>query len=106
MHVPHIVKLYFDADSRGDADAVIGSFKADAVVEDEGARHQGAAAIRKWWSAARTTAQYTAEPLDCAVDGDDVVVRARVSGPLPGSPVTLSYAFRVESDKIFSLEIR
>ena len=106
MDMPGIVNMYFDADSRNDADALSKAFAVEAVVEDEGARHHGVSAIREWWAAAKKAAQYVAEPLECTVDGDKALLRAKVSGQFPGSPVTLAYDFAIKGGKIVSLEIR
>lgn len=106
MDMPDIVKTYFDADHRNDADAFSKAFSLDAVVEDEGTCHRGGVAIREWWVAAKKAAQYIAEPLESAVDGDKAYVRARVSGQFPGSPVTLAYAFTIRDGRIVKLEIK
>ncbi|MFD2030991.1 nuclear transport factor 2 family protein [Ancylobacter dichloromethanicus] len=53
MNMPEIVKAYFDADIRNDADALVATFAAEGVVKDEGALHQGRRAIRDWWLAAK-----------------------------------------------------
>jgi ketosteroid isomerase-like protein len=106
MDMPDIVNMYFDADNRNDTDALSEAFAAEAVVEDEGARHQGVVAILKWWVAAKQAAQYVAEPLECTVDGDKALVRAKVSGQFPGSPVTLTYSFTIKDGKVVRLEIR
>ncbi|MGO7591682.1 nuclear transport factor 2 family protein [Rhizobium leguminosarum] len=105
MDLPDIVNMYFDADSRNDADALVKTLAADAVVEDENARHQGVVAIREWWVAAKKAAQYVAEPVESSVEGDKALVRAKVSGQFPGSPVTLTHAFTIKGDKIVRLEI-
>ena len=106
MDMPPIVDMYFDADSRNDADALLQTLAVDAVVEDENARHQGAVAIREWWLAAKKATQYLADPLESTVDGGKALVRARVSGQFPGSPVMLTHAFTIKDDRIVRLEIR
>lgn len=106
MDMPGIVNMYFDADSRNDADALSKTFAVEAVVEDEGARHHGVSAIREWWIAAKKAAQYVAEPFETTVDGDSALVHAKVSGQFPGSPVTVAYSFVIKDDKILRLEIQ
>ncbi|CDZ63561.1 nuclear transport factor 2 family protein [Neorhizobium galegae] len=106
MDMPSIVNMYFDADSRNDADTLLKTLGADAVVEDENARHQGIVAVREWWVAAKKATQYRAEPVESTVDGDKTLVRARVSGQFPGSPVMLTHAFTIKDDRIVRLEIR
>jgi SnoaL-like domain len=106
MDRPDIVNRYFEADSGSNADALSDTFALDAVVTDEGSRHQGVVAIRDWWVAAKKAAQYVAEPFQTIMDGHGVLVRAKVRGQFPGSPVTLSYAFTITNGKIAMLEIR
>jgi hypothetical protein len=106
MNMPDIVNKYFEADSRNDADALSATFAVEGVVKDEGARHQGAVAIREWWVAAKKAAQYVAKPVESTVEGDKALVRTKVSGQFPGSPVTLTLAFTIRDGKIVSLEIQ
>jgi ketosteroid isomerase-like protein len=68
MNVPDLVKAFFEADRRNDPDSVAKNFAVDAVVVDEGAFHQGGAAIRDWWVEAKRKTQYVAEPLDATVN--------------------------------------
>ncbi len=106
MGMPSPVNMYFEADSRNDVDALLKTLATEAVVEDENARHQGTAAIREWWLAAKKATEYLAEPLESNIDGDTIRVRARVSGQFPGSPVMLTHTFTVKDDRIVRLEIR
>ncbi|UIK08858.1 nuclear transport factor 2 family protein [Neorhizobium galegae] len=106
MDMPSIVNMYFDADSRNDADTLLKTLAVEAAVEDENARHQGIVAVREWWLAAKKATQYRAEPVESTVDGDKALVRARVSGQFPGSPVMLTHAFTIKDDRIVRLEIR
>ena len=105
MDMPDIVKAYFDADRRNDPDALVAVFSADAVVEDEGARHEGVSAIRSWWAAAKEKSHYVTEPIEATGKDDKIKVRAKVSGDFPNSPVTLRFSFTVNNDKITALEI-
>ncbi|GGD75633.1 MULTISPECIES: nuclear transport factor 2 family protein [Rhizobium] len=106
MDMPDIVNNYFDADSRSDVDTLLNTFAIEAVVEDENARHHGIVAIRGWWVAAKKATQYRAEPVEFMVEGDKALVRARVSGHFPGSPVMLTHDFTIKDDRIVRLEIR
>lgn len=104
--MPTIITMYFDADRRNDVDALLKTFAVDAVVQDENARHQGAAAIREWWLAVKKATEYVAEPLESNVNGNTICVRARVSGQFPGSPVMLTHVFTIQNDAIVMLEIQ
>lgn len=95
------IRAYFGADSAVPLDA----FATDAVVEDEGHRHVGHAAIDAWWRDAQAKYQAVAEPLDVKETGGAHEVRARVTGRFPGSPITLTFAFRMKDDRIAALRI-
>ncbi len=77
----------------------------DAVVEDEGRTHAGLAAIETWWRAAKAQSRHTAEPCEIREEPDRTIVRARVTGAFPGSPVLLTFAFRLAGDQIAELRI-
>jgi hypothetical protein len=49
---------------------------------------------------------HTVEPLSAVERNGNTVVTGKVSGNFPNSPVTLEHSFRLEGDKIASLEIR
>ncbi|WP_293678310.1 nuclear transport factor 2 family protein [uncultured Phenylobacterium sp.] len=105
MDLHPAIQTYFDADRRRDQDAVTEVFGPDATVADEGRTHEGREAIGAWWS--ETKAQYEAllEPLEATRTDGATVVRTRVTGNFPGSPVTLTFAFRLAGEHIKALEI-
>ena len=105
MHLPTPIQAYFDADRRSDGVAPIHAFSPDAVVTDEGQTHAGHQAINAWWRGVKTRYRHVIEPLEVTRNGDFAKVRARVIGQFPGSPVMLTFAFRLEGDKIAHLEI-
>jgi SnoaL-like protein len=105
MHIPSVVKAYFDADQGGDADALAQVFSGEAVVEDEGARYEGRDAIRAWWLAAKRKYRHVAEPIDSSGAGNKISVRAKVSGQFPNSPATLEFLFTVNNGEIVALRI-
>ncbi|MEJ0040350.1 MAG: nuclear transport factor 2 family protein [Gammaproteobacteria bacterium] len=105
MQPPSGVKAYFEADKGDDADAWLGYFPAEAVVEDEGARYKGVDAIRAWWLAAKRKYHHVAEPIESSGAGNEVSVRAKVSGQFPNSPATLEFLFTVDNGEIVALRI-
>ena len=106
MHpeLPEPIAAYFAADT-GDSEAVSRCFTETAVVTDEGHTHTGRAAIKKWKADASAKYQYTSEPFACEQKDEKVVVTCRLTGNFPGSPVNLRFFFRLDGDKIASLEI-
>ena len=104
LSLPKPIVAYFAADS-GDGDAVSQCFTENAIVKDEGHTHKGRAAIKTWKTDASTKYQYTSEPFACEEKDGKIVVTSHLVGNCPGSPVDLRYFFKLEGEKIASLEI-
>ena len=95
---------YFAADRRG-GEAVAKCFTQDGVVKDEGHTYTGVSAIKTWKADASAKYGYTSEPFAVEEKDGKTVVRSRLAGNFPGSPVNLRYFFELAGDKIASLEI-
>jgi hypothetical protein len=106
IHLPKPIAAYFAAEKAGDAGALARCFVSDGVVHDEGGAFTGPAAIEQWNAGARAKYHHTVEPLSAAERDGATVVAGRVTGDFPNSPVTLDHIFRLNGDKIASLEIR
>ena len=104
LSLPGPVAGYFTADAEGGA-AVAGCFAADGVVIDENRTYQGHAAIARWKTLASERYRYASAPVAVEVQGDRLVVTARVTGDFPGSPADLRYAFTLSGNAIARLEI-
>jgi hypothetical protein len=105
MNLPSPIQTYFDADERNDGDALTHVFALDAVVRDEGHSYAGREAIDAWWRDVKAKYQHVLARLDVAEKNDVSRVRTKVTGQFPGSPVTLTFAFRLKGNQITSLEI-
>ena len=105
MNLPLSIQAYFAADGRSDGDALVRAFAPDAVVRDEGRSHAGRQAIDAWWRDVKARYQHVLEPFDMAREDDVTKVRTRVTGQFAGSPVTLTFAFRLEGGQISGLDI-
>lgn len=103
--LPEAIAAYFAADKLN-PEVLARCFTASAAVKDEGHTHTGVEAIKAWKAAASAAYTYTAEPLALDQKEGSQVVRARVTGNFPGSPVELQYHFRLERGLIASLEIK
>jgi hypothetical protein len=102
--LPEPIAAYFSADPHH-PEAVAHCFTAQAVVKDEGQTHTGLDAIKEWKAAASTQYSYATAPFELVRQDGFEVVRAKVTGNFPGSPVDLQYRFRLERGLIASLEI-
>ncbi len=105
MNIPLPIQAYFIADRRNDGDALTRAFSLDAVLTDERHSYAGRQAIDAWWREAKARYQHVLEPFEIALEDDVARVRAKVTGHFPGSPVTCTFAFRLDGDRIARLEI-
>ena len=104
LNLPEPIAAYFSADG-ADREAVGRCFTNNAVVKDEGHTYEGLAAIKEWKAGSSKKYTYTSEPFASDEKDGKTNVTSRVSGNFPGSPLNLRYFFRLEGNKIASLEI-
>jgi hypothetical protein len=105
IKLPQPIANYFQAANAQDSNSVAATFAEDAVVIDESREHHGAAAIREWNKEANEKYRPHAEVVDLAIENDDAVVTADVSGTFDGSPARLRFNFTLAGDKIARLQI-
>lgn len=106
LEVPAPLANYIEAANAGATAAVLASFSESAVVQDEGAEHCGYAAIRDWIEETVGKYHFHLTPLAVRETDDHVVLRCRVSGSFPGSPVELDFDAMISGEKISRLAIR
>ena len=106
VDLPTPIALYVAADNRGDTEAFAQCFAEHAVVRDEGHTFEGVDAIKRWKAEAKKKYQYTVEPLSSTQKDDTTIVTSRLTGNFPGNPANLQFIFKLNGDKITSLEIR
>jgi hypothetical protein len=103
LTLPAPVAAYFAAEH--DPEALARCFASHAVMKDDGHTYSGLDAIKSFM--AEASAKYNATSVPFAMEREDglQVVRASVTGNFPGSPIELSYRFRLDDGLIASLEI-
>ena len=106
LRVPKPVADYLAAEQAKNAERLSLCFTVNGLVHDEGHDYRGRDAIRQWKQAADEKYRHTMQPLSAQRQGNEVIVRARLTGEFPGSPVELNHFFKLSKDKIASLEIR
>ncbi|MDP4076278.1 nuclear transport factor 2 family protein [Acidovorax sp. A1169] len=104
LTLPEPIAAYFAAEHK--PEALARCFTAQAVMKDEGHTYTGVDAIKAFM--AEASAKYSATTVPFALEREDgcQVVQAKVTGNFPGSPIDLSYRFRLERGLIASLEIK
>ena len=105
IQLPPPVDLYVKIENSGDVDALSECFAPNATVRDEGHTYAGLAAIREWKADTKKKYNHTVAPLTVAHRDGKTVLKAKLTGNFPGSPVTLEFSFVLEDGKIVSLEI-
>ena len=105
LSAPIPIQAYFQANADLDVSGMLAPFSPDAIVRDERRIHRGSDEIRAWIEQATIDNQAIAVPQTTQSDGDAHQVRAQVSGTFAGSPITLSFRFRLDGDRIAELEI-
>ena len=106
ISLPKPIAEYFAAEQAGDAARLARCFVSDGIVHDEGGTFTGTVAIERWNAAARAKYHHTLTPASSTMRDGATIVVGRVAGNFPNSPIELDHIFRLEGDKIASLEIR
>jgi hypothetical protein len=98
------IAAYFAADRR-DGEAIARCFTENGVVTDEGHTYRGRSAIQQWKADASAKYDYISEPFASEERDGKTIVTSRLTGNFPGSPVNLRFFFKLEGEKIATLEI-
>jgi ketosteroid isomerase-like protein len=105
IDLPTPIAIYIAAENKGDTEAMARCFAEDAVVRDERKTIKGLAAIKRWKAETSKKYQHTVEPLAGVQKDGKTIVTSRLTGNFPGSPIELRFIFKLDGDKITSLEI-
>jgi ketosteroid isomerase-like protein len=105
LQLPDVVETYLDISNGGDLSQLASCFCTNATVFDENKTHEGLAAIEAWQHEVRRAFAFEVEPLQALQEEGRLTVLTHLSGNFPGSPVQLNQVFRLEGDRIRSLEI-
>jgi hypothetical protein len=105
LQLPIPIERYVQIANSGAPEAALECFAADAIVRDEGQSYEGVAAIKNWMTATKKKYHHTVTPLEFAERGGESILKARLAGSFPGSPITVNFRFVLAGDKIRALEI-
>jgi hypothetical protein len=106
IRLPKPIEIYLSSENAHDTEALAACFAADATVLDEGRTFAGLTAITEWKVETKKKYEHMVEPMDTVERDGKTVVKSKVFGNFPGSPVNLEFIFGLKGDKIASLEIR
>ena len=105
LKLPKVLRGYFAAANARDPDRVAACFTEGASVRDERKDMRGRNAIRAWAEETGRKYRFNAEVRSIEETGDRTVVIAHLIGDFPGSPIDLSYRFKLSGELISDLEI-
>jgi hypothetical protein len=103
--LPASVRSLIEAQQRHDSEAYAKSFAPNATVFDEGRSHAGYDEIKKWITKANAAYNTTMEPIDYRENTSGGLLKAKISGSFPGSPIVLTYHLEFKDTMISSLKI-
>ena len=105
VQLPDPIERYMQIANSGTAEAASECFAPDAIVRDEGQTYEGVAAIKNWMAATKKKYGHTITPLELAERDGQSILKARLAGSFPGSPITVNFNFVLAGDKIRALAI-
>jgi len=103
--LPKPIAAYVEANAKLEVDGMLKPFAADAVVYDDGGRHQGHIELRTWLEEAVVAAKAIFTPDTVRHEDGQVVVEGPAHGDFKGSPIRFTFRFTLESEAIKTLEI-
>ncbi len=103
--LPKPIADYVEANAQLNVDGMLKPFAADAVVLDNGSRHEGHAELRALFDEAVIPAKAIFTPDTVRHDNDEVVVEGPAHGDFKGSPIRFTYRFTLEKGAIKALAI-
>ncbi|MGY1815727.1 nuclear transport factor 2 family protein [Blastococcus sp. SYSU D00820] len=103
--LPAAVTRYLAAHAAGDAATALGTFTADAVVQDDGRSYRGAAEVLDFLQHAGAQFSVTRQLIGARRDGADWVALVHLEGDFPGGVVDLAHRFTLAGERIARLVI-
>jgi ketosteroid isomerase-like protein len=104
--LPKPIAAYVEAANAQVPARVAMCFHDDATVLDEGNVRQGRVQIEAWATEMSEQYQSAIEPKSLSEADGLHTLQALVRGNFPGSPVTLNFNFRLQSNGVQTLEIK
>ncbi|MDB4922078.1 nuclear transport factor 2 family protein [Mucilaginibacter sp.] len=103
--LPSVLTEFLKAQNKYDTEAFVQAFAADAIVHDEGNNYYGSVQIKQWNEATNAKCHTQMEPLELAIDGQEIILTILMSGTFDGSPLPARFHFKISNDKIISLSV-
>lgn len=105
MKLPKPIADYVEANAQLDLDGMLKPFAADAILMDNGSRHEGHTELRTLFKEEVIVAKAIFTPDTVRHENGKIVVEGPAHGDFKGSPIRFTYNFTLENDAIKALEI-
>ncbi|MFC7478394.1 nuclear transport factor 2 family protein [Dankookia sp. GCM10030260] len=105
IELPKPIANYVEANARLDVEGMLKPFAVDAVVLDNGDRHEGHAELRTLLEEAVIPVKAIFTPDTVRHESGQVVLKGPAHGDFKGSPIRFTYRFTLDNDAIKALEI-
>jgi hypothetical protein len=105
LQLPVPIERYIQIANSDTPEAAPECFATDAIVRDEGQTYEGVAAIKNWMAATKKKYRHTITPLELAEHDGQSILKARLAGSFPGSPIAVNFNFALAGGKIRALAI-
>ena len=103
--LPKPIAAYVEANAHLDVDGMLKPFAADAVLSDNGKRHEGHAELRALFEDEVIAVKAIFTPDAVRHEDGRVVVEGPAHGDFKGSPIRFTYRFTLDDNAIRALEI-
>lgn len=103
--LPKPISDYVQANARLDLDGMLRPFAPDAVVQDDGGRHEGTDALRRWIQDATIASAAIFTPDTVRHQDGLVILEGPTHGNFAGSPLRFTLRFGIDDEHIRSLDI-
>jgi hypothetical protein len=107
MNLPNPLDVLVKAFNTKDSSLFISCFTQDAEVQDKGEDQsaRGQDAIRNWFDGGFAKFDFSTEPFDHKETIEGSLLKAKVRGNFPGSPLNFLYEVQKDGDLIKKLKI-
>jgi uncharacterized protein (TIGR02246 family) len=106
MKLPVLIQKYINASNDNDLKTFVFCFAENATVLDEGKILAGRKAIGAWFTKTKNKYQQQTQPISFSKNGNEILLKAKISGSFEGSPVELKYSIKTKSGFIDDLSIK
>ena len=101
-----LIDAFIETQNAHNSQGFAALFTGDAEVEDEGKKYKGSLQIKEWNDETIKKYNTSNELVSCEVNEDKIMLVLKVSGTFPGSPVNITFRFKVYEGKIKMLTIK